>query len=109
MSVRNQGPPRQVLRRLVASGAVSLVEEHSISRCRSRDAFCLVYRICSVVHSRRRCAFAVLLTQNRAPSHEVQSISGTKLAQSCHATGTRGLASLRTALGRRNAYLRRNT
>src|SRR5437660_1342198 len=82
MFVRNSMPSGQALERLVARGAVSLVEEHSISRCLSTDAFCLVYRICSLVHSARVRAFVVLLTQRRAPRSEVQDISSIELAQS---------------------------
>ena len=39
-----------------------------------------------MVHNARDCALAVL-AQDRPPSHEVQSISGTKLVQFCRAAG----------------------
>ena len=68
-----------------------------------------LHRIRPVVHNPRDCGFAVLLTQNRPPSHEVQSISGIKLAQSGRAAGNGGFASFRTTLGWRDPVAGRDT
>ena len=58
---------------MVARAALSLVEEHSISLCLSTNAFRLVYRICSLVCSFRRCALPVLLTERQTPHPKLKT------------------------------------